>query len=75
MTLNFEGAHVTYDMRRPIGDQVVDLQLRCLNCEIPEFEPMDPKANYTILTTSFVASGGDAYDMFVSGRLAFENLG
>ena len=62
-------------MRRPLGDQVVDLQIRCLNCEIPEYEPLDPEANYTILTTSFVAGGGDQYEMFVNGRIAYENLG
>ena len=62
-------------MRRPLGDQVVDLQIRCLNCEIPEYEPLDSQANYTILTTVFMAGGGDGYEMFLNDRLDYENLG
>lgn len=66
---------MTYDMSKEGVDRIADLKLRCLDCDVPTFEPVDLNANYTILTTAFMAGGGDGYDVFLNERLGFENLG
>jgi len=73
--LSDAGVQILYDMSQPIGQRVIDMKLRCLDCEVPKYEPLDLSANYTVLTTSFLALGGDGYDVLVTGRLDFENLG
>ncbi|XP_067950858.1 snake venom 5'-nucleotidase-like [Watersipora subatra] len=73
--LQMSGAQVHYDLCQPIGNRVTYLGLRCLECDIPTFEPLDLTANYTLLTTSFIATGGDGYDMLAKNTLAYENLG
>lgn len=73
--LHLTGAQVKYDLSKKDGERVVDLKLRCLDCDIPKFEPVDLSANYSILVTSFLAGGGDGYKMLVNERLDYENLG
>ena len=69
------GARVKYDLSKTDGNRVVDLKLRCLYCDSPVYELVDLGANYTILTTSFTAGGGDGYKMLATERLDYENLG
>ena len=64
-----------YDLAKEDGHRVVDLKLRCLQCDIPKFETVNLMANYSILVSSFMAGGGDGYKMLVSQRLDYENLG
>ncbi len=35
----------------------------CTDCQIPQYEPLDLDKVYRIITTSFLASGGDGYEV------------
>ena len=73
--MGFLGAHVTYDLSKQVGERVVDLRLRCLYCDVPTYEPLELSSNYSVLTTSYLAGGGDGYSMFLNDRLDYQNLG
>ena len=66
---------VKYDVRKSVGERVMELSALCLNCEIPHYEPVTDDAKYSILVPSFIAGGGDGYSMFAEEALAAENLG
>uniref|UniRef100_A0A224XL03 Putative cd73 ecto-5'-nucleotidase n=1 Tax=Panstrongylus lignarius TaxID=156445 RepID=A0A224XL03_9HEMI len=38
---------------------------RCKNCPVPKNLDLDPNQEYSVLTTLYVANGGDGYKMFV----------
>ncbi len=60
----FTGVKVIYDLSRPVGSRVVDAQVRCSQCLVPVYEPLQQNALYNVLTNSFILDGGDGYHMF-----------
>ena len=63
------GVQVIYDLRAPEGQHVVQAKVRCAQCEVPRFEPLDPEAVYDILTNDYLIQGGDGYSMLKEERL------
>lgn len=61
--LQVSGLIVTYNMSMPPGKRVVDVKVRCSECEIPRYEPLIPHKIYRIVTTSFLTNGGDGHKL------------
>ncbi|XP_072021463.1 snake venom 5'-nucleotidase-like [Amphiura filiformis] len=61
--LQMSGMWVTYDISREPNDRVVDVQVRCTECNIPEYLPLEENKLYKMVMPSFIADGGDGYDM------------
>ncbi|XP_045195357.2 snake venom 5'-nucleotidase-like [Mercenaria mercenaria] len=57
------GAHVVYDLSKPSGSRVVSLEVRCLKCIVPKYEPVDDEEIYNILMMDFTIKGGDGFTM------------
>lgn len=55
------GLIVTYNVNRPVGDRVVSVEVRCTECRVPDYEPLELDKTYRIVSTPFVATGGDGY--------------
>jgi 5'-nucleotidase len=53
------GLQVTWDSRRPLGDRIVSLTL-------PGGDPVDPAARYRVAVNSFMAGGGEGYDVLLA---------
>ena len=52
---------VTYDVAREPKDRVVEVLVRCSECEVPDYEPLDYDKYYKIVMHSFLAGGGDGF--------------
>jgi 5'-nucleotidase len=50
------GIRFYFDLTRPSGNRVVGITVNG--------RPLDPKKTYTLVTTGFIAGGGDQYEMF-----------
>ncbi|XP_077528277.1 protein 5NUC-like [Haemaphysalis longicornis] len=59
--LQVSGARVVYNFSFPNGCRVVSLQILCANCSVPVYEDVVDGKAYSIVTTSFLAYGGDGY--------------
>ncbi|XP_054924306.1 protein 5NUC-like isoform X2 [Dermacentor andersoni] len=59
--LQVSGAHVVYDFRQPNGRRVASLKVLCANCSVPVYKPVRKDQMYSIVTTSFIANGGDGF--------------
>lgn len=59
--LQVSGARVVYDFRQPNGRRVASLKILCANCSVPVYKPVRHNNVYSIVTTSFIASGGDGF--------------
>lgn len=71
----FQGAMVKYDLSRPPGNRVVSLHLRCKECRVPKYEPVNHHANYTLLMPDYLAMGGDNFTSFTNNVVKREYTG
>jgi 5'-nucleotidase len=55
------GMRFAFDGKRPAGSRVTEVTVGV--------SPLDDKKNYTVALSSFVAGGGDGYDMFKNARM------
>uniref|UniRef100_A0A3P9J7Z8 5'-nucleotidase n=1 Tax=Oryzias latipes TaxID=8090 RepID=A0A3P9J7Z8_ORYLA len=72
--LQVSGIRVEYDLSKPVNQRVVSLLMRCTECRVPKFEPLDPEKTYTVVMTSFMVGGGDGYSM-IQDELLKHNTG
>ncbi|XP_033150279.1 apyrase [Drosophila busckii] len=63
----YSGLKVTYDYSKPVNSRVVSAQVRCADCEVPLYEPLDVKKIYRIVSPNFLQNGGDGYSMLAEG--------
>ncbi|PNF40457.1 hypothetical protein B7P43_G14344 [Cryptotermes secundus] len=59
--LQYSGLRVEYDLHKPNGKRVVRALARCGECRVPIYEPIDPNKSYYVITTAFLAKGGDDF--------------
>ncbi|XP_070569172.1 snake venom 5'-nucleotidase-like [Ptychodera flava] len=71
--LQISGIHVKYDVDEPSGSRVVEAEVLCTECLMPEFQPLDVDKVYTLITSNFIANGGDGYTMISDNKLLHES--
>ncbi|CAN8017584.1 unnamed protein product [Ixodes persulcatus] len=59
--LQVSGMRVTYNFSFPNACRTDTLQILCANCSVPKYEFVQPDGIYKIVTTSFIANGGDGF--------------
>lgn len=64
------GVRVTYNLTKPSLSRVVEVHVLCASCAVPSYSPLDLKATYKIIVSSFLQFGGDGYDMLKVGIIA-----
>ncbi|XP_033635029.1 5'-nucleotidase-like [Asterias rubens] len=69
--LQVAGMLVTYDLSRRRGNRVVSAEVRCTECAVPEFQPLDIDKEYRIILNSFLASG-NGYTMIRDNIITHE---
>lgn len=79
--LQMSGIQVTFDLSRPVMDRVVKVAVRCAECRVPQYEPLDLEKWYQISLCSYLVTGGDGYTAIannfrnhVSGRVDYDVL-
>ena len=50
-------------MSKPPFSRVVSLEVRCTECRIPVFQPIDTDKVYSIIMPSYMANGGSAFGL------------
>ncbi|XP_066280832.1 snake venom 5'-nucleotidase-like [Branchiostoma lanceolatum] len=69
--LQVSGLRVVYDKTKAPGHRVVKVDALCsTGCLIPEYRPLDPTASYKIIMPTFLANGGDGYNMIAENKTA-----
>eukprot|EP00794_Sanderia_malayensis_P019052 gene19052-20965_t len=62
--LQMSGMRVKYDLSKPENNRVVEARIRCTTCRVPKFEPLNKQKVYKVIISSFLAGGGDKFEMF-----------
>ncbi|XP_039958539.1 apyrase [Bactrocera tryoni] len=62
--IQVSGLKITYNYANPTGERVVDIKVRCSECDIPVYEDFDSTKIYRVVAPDFLAEGGDGFAMF-----------
>lgn len=60
-TMQVSGIKVTYDMKKPLGQRVVELKVLCRLCDVPKYEDINDEEWYRMVMPSFLSNGGDGF--------------
>lgn len=71
--LQVGGIHVVYDLSRKPGDRVVTLDVLCTQCRVPSYEPLRVDEIYKVILPSFLANGGDGFQMIKDEALRHDS--
>ena len=55
------GIKVTFDLNKPEMELVSSVAVKCAECNVPQYEPLDLEKWYRIALCSFLVTGGDGY--------------
>ncbi|XP_056152197.1 snake venom 5'-nucleotidase-like [Lampris incognitus] len=67
--LQVAGIHVEFDVSKPVGQRVVNMALLCTQCRVPRYEPLDLDRVYKVIMPSYIAGGGDGFNMLKQEKL------
>jgi 5'-nucleotidase len=71
--LQVSGMTVTYDVDKPVGQRLVDVQAG--TAAEGNLAPIDDEASYEIAVLSFMGKGGDGYSMIPENTISYRNSG
>ncbi|KAJ8023878.1 5'-nucleotidase [Holothuria leucospilota] len=66
--LQFSGLIVSYDLTKPAGSRVLSVEVKCSNCSVPDYEPLQVNKVYKIIIPTYLAGGGDGYTMISENK-------
>lgn len=62
--LQVSGLKITYNLRNPANERVIDVKVRCAACKVPKYEELQDDVIYRIIATRYVATGGYGFSIF-----------
>ncbi|XP_065212223.1 protein 5NUC-like [Planococcus citri] len=72
--LHFSGLRVDYDFSKPSGQRVASVTALCRECDVPEYRALQDDEIYGVITVSYLADGGDNFDMIKTESVNTTNL-
>lgn len=60
------GLHASYDGSRPPNQRVLNVTIRCIECDVPVYEPIQLDKYYRMVSHNFLGNGGDGFSVSVS---------
>ncbi|XP_059048753.1 apyrase-like [Achroia grisella] len=65
--LQIGGMRNVYNVSNPVGSRVSST-IRCIECDVPRYEPLDPDATYRVVTQNYIGDGGGGYTMLADNK-------
>ncbi|KAJ8709301.1 hypothetical protein PYW07_009127 [Mythimna separata] len=73
--IQVSGLRATFDGSLPVNSRVLNVTVRCIECDVPRYEPLELDKYYKVVSQSFIANGGDGFTMISENRKNVEVLG
>ncbi|KAK9956333.1 hypothetical protein ABG768_014075 [Culter alburnus] len=71
--LQVSGFQLVYDLSKPPGNRVKSVNVLCTECQVPRYEPLNPKKVYKVVLPSYLVDGGDGYSMIKDQKLKHDS--
>lgn len=55
---------MVYNLNKTVGSRVDSVTVKCADCEVPEYLPLEFNKTYGVVLPKFLADGGNNYTMF-----------
>ncbi|XP_026323276.1 apyrase-like, partial [Hyposmocoma kahamanoa] len=72
--LQIAGLRPIFDGSRPVSQRVVSVSVRCIECDIPRYEPLQLDKYYKVVSQSFLGNGGDGFSVSWLYRMRYSVL-
>lgn len=72
--LQMSGLRVVYNLQKPVGQRVVSVEAKCLECRVPGYSPLKDGDDYKVFLSTFLINGGDGYSFKPSKQLRFNTF-
>ncbi|XP_037302474.1 apyrase-like, partial [Manduca sexta] len=59
--LQVSGLRSMFDGSLPVNSRVVNVTVRCIECDIPRYQPLELDKYYRVVTQNFIGEGGDGF--------------
>ncbi|CAH2263584.1 jg10903 [Pararge aegeria aegeria] len=69
------GLRVVYNATAQLGSRVNSVRVRCTDCDVPRYEPLDIEATYRVISQDYIGEGGGGFTMLANNRENIEDLG
>lgn len=66
---------MTYNVSNPAGSRLTEAYVRCADCRVPKYLPLDEESVYWVVMNTYMAKGGDGFDMIAQNAIANRNTG
>ena len=60
------GLRVEFNLTKPDNHKIINVLIRCADCLVPEFKPLNDTKTYKVIVPHYISTGGDGYHMLVS---------
>ena len=60
-------------MKKPSGNRVVEIKVRCAACQVPVYKPLEESAVYKVIMTSHIARGGSGLSVINEKKLSHQS--
>ncbi|GIY61762.1 5'-nucleotidase [Caerostris extrusa] len=51
----------TYNVSMPVGSRLIEAHVRCADCRVPHYQPLDEEQVYWVVMSTYMAKGGDNF--------------
>jgi len=68
--LQVSGVKIVYDLSQPENSRVKQIRVRCADCGVPKYAPLELDRIYDVVTHTYVSGGGDGYTMLRDEKLS-----
>ncbi|GIY15803.1 protein 5NUC [Includes: UDP-sugar hydrolase [Caerostris darwini] len=59
--LQVSGLRLTYNVSMPVGSRLIEAHVRCADCRVPHYQPLDEEQVYWVVMSTYMAKGGDNF--------------
>ncbi|XP_049885610.1 apyrase isoform X2 [Pectinophora gossypiella] len=73
--LQVSGLRNVFDNTRPVNNRALNVTVRCIECDVPRYEPLQLDKYYKVVSQSFIGEGGDGFTMLSENRVNVEVVG
>ncbi|PZC83045.1 hypothetical protein B5X24_HaOG208913 [Helicoverpa armigera] len=59
--LQVAGLRAVFDGSQPVNSRVLNVTVRCIECDVPRYEPLELDKYYKVVSQNFLGEGGDGF--------------
>ncbi|KAG8185665.1 hypothetical protein JTE90_008935 [Oedothorax gibbosus] len=71
--LQVSGLRLTYNVSNPVGSRLTKAYVRCADCRVPKYLPLDEESVYWVVMNTYMAKGGDGFEIIAKNAIANRN--